>query len=156
MALENGADYALNPLDADFAEQVKKITGGVNVALEISGTGAGLISCLDCMARFGRVVLEGCTRDSNFTIDFYRKVHGAGVQIIGAHSTARPTVDSSPGLFTQRDDMNTILKLCAGGRVDMKGLVQAIYSPEECAEVYARLINDKAFPVCVQFDWGQL
>lgn len=101
MALKNGADYALNPLDKDFAEQVKKITdGGVNVALEVSGIGAGLISCLDCVARFGRVVLEGCTRNCDFTIDFYRKVHGAGVQIIGANSAARPSVDSSPGFFT--------------------------------------------------------
>ncbi len=124
MALKNGADYALNPLDKDFAEQVKKLTdGGVNVALEISGVGAGLISCLDCMARFGRVVLEGCTRNCDFTVDFYRKVHGCGVQIIGANSAARPSVDSSPGFFTQSDDIKSILKLCAGKRVDMKGLV---------------------------------
>lgn len=157
MALENGADYALNPLDEDFAQQVKKITnGGVNVALEISGVGAGLISCLDCMARFGRVVLEGCTRNSDFTIDFYRRVHGCGVQIIGANSAARPAVDSSPGLFTQRDDIQSILKLCAGKRVDMKSLVREIHSPEDCAEIYSRLVNDKNFPVCVQFDWSRL
>lgn len=157
MALENGADYALDPLNKDFAEQVKKITGGgVNVALEVSGIGAGLISCLDCMARFGRVVLEGCTRNSDFTIDFYRKVHGCGVQIIGANSAARPSVDSSPGFFTQRDDIKSILKLCAGKRVDMKRLVQEVHSPKDCTEVYTRLVNDKNFPVCVQFDWSSL
>lgn len=157
MALENGADYALNPLDKDFAEQVKKTTdGGVNVAFEISGVGSGLISCLECMAWFGRVVLEGCTRDSNFTIDFYRKVHGCGVQIIGANSAAKPSVDSSPGFFTQRDDIKSILKLCAGKRVDMKGLVQEIHSPKDCTKVYTRLVNDKNFSVCVQFYWTKL
>lgn len=157
MALANGADYTLNPLEEDFAEKVKKITdGGVNVALEVSGIGAGLINCLDCMTRFGRVVLEGCTRNSDFTIDFYRKVHGCGVQIIGANSAARPSVDSSPGLFTQRDDIKSILKLCEGKRVNMKSLVREVCSPKDCAEIYARLVNDKNFPVCVQFDWSRL
>ena len=121
--------------------------------MEISGVGSGLISCLECMGWFGRVVLEGCTRDSNFTIDFYRKVHGCGVQIIGANSAAKPSVDSSPGFFTQRDDIKSILKLCAGKRVDMKSLVQEVHSPKDCTEVYTRLVNDKDFPVCVQFDW---
>ncbi len=27
------------------------------------------------------------------------------------------------------------------------------YLPEECPEVYNRLISDKNFPVVVQFDW---
>lgn len=124
--------------------------------MEISGVGSGLISCLECMTWFGRVVLEGCTRDSNFTIDFYRKVHGCGVQIIGANSAAKPSVDSSPGFFTQRDDIKSILKLCAGKRVDMKSLVQEVHSPKDCTEVYTRLVNDKDFPVCVQFDWSRL
>ena len=64
-ALEIGADYAFNPYDSDFAEKVKEVTnGGANVALEITGIGAGLDGVLDCMAKFGRVALLGCTRDN--------------------------------------------------------------------------------------------
>lgn len=157
IALESGADYVLNPLNKDFSEQVKQITdGGVNVALEVSGVGAGLVSCLDCMAPFGRLALEGCTRNCDFTVDFYRRVHGCGVQIIGANSAARPKFESSANFFTIRDDIKSILKLCGGKRVDMKNLVKEIHSPEDCAEVYERLVNEKNFPVCVQFDWTKL
>ena len=74
-ALDCGADYALNPLAADFAERVKDIThGGANAAIEVTGVGAGLDETLDCMAKLGRVALLGCTRDKNFTIDYYRTV----------------------------------------------------------------------------------
>ena len=154
-ALKFGADYALDPFEADFAEKVKKLTdGGVNTAIEVTGLGSGLNQCLDCMARFGRIALLGCTRDKNFTVDYYRKVHGPGIQLIGAHTAARPNIESAPGYFTQRDDIKTILKLCAMGRIKLTDMVDAVYSPENCSEVYSRLINDKNFPVVAQFDWN--
>ena len=87
LALKAGADYALDPFAPDFAEQVKRLTGGgVKVAIEVTGNGKALDGVLDCMARFGRVALLGCTRNSDFTIDYYRKVHGPGVTLVGAHT----------------------------------------------------------------------
>jgi len=156
-ALKFGADYALDPFSEDFVETVKKITGsGVNTAIEVTGLGEGLNQCLDCMAKFGRIVLLGCTRDKNFTVDYYRKVHGPGITLIGAHTHARPSFESSPGYFTQRDDVNAILKLCAMNRITLKDMVDEVYSPNDCTQVYEQLINDKNFPVVVQFDWRKL
>lgn len=153
-ALRFGADYALDPFEVDFAEKIKKITdGGVNTAVEVTGLGSGLNQCLDCMAKSGRIALLGCTRDKNFTVDYYRKVHGPGIQLIGAHTSARPNVESSSGYFTQRDDIKTILRLSALGRVNLEHMVDEVYSPENCTEVYAELINNKNFPVVTQFDW---
>ena len=63
------------------------------------------------MAKFGRIALLGCTRDKNFTVDYYRKIHGPGIHIIGAHTDARPKIDSSSGMFNQRDDIKAILNL---------------------------------------------
>lgn len=156
-ALKFGADYALDPLDADFAKKAKEVTGGgANTAIEVTGLGIGLNQCLDCMARFGRVALLGCTRDKNFTVDYYRKVHGPGIKLIGAHTLARPESDSSAGHFTQRDDIKTLLKLCALKRISLKDTVDAVFSPEDCSEVYTRLINDRSFPVVSQFDWRKV
>ena len=99
-ALRFGADYAFDPFEKDFAKKVKEKTdGGVSTAIEVTGFGAGLNQCLDCMARFGRISLLGCTRNKNFTVDYYRKVHGPGIQLIGAHTLARPDFESSPGIF---------------------------------------------------------
>lgn len=157
IALKNGADYAFDPLCEGFAEEVKKVTGGgVNVAIEVTGVGAGFNEALDCMAKFGRVALLGCTRNSNFTVDYYKKIHAPGITVIGAHTLARPTTESHPGWFTHRDDIKAVLKLCAGGRLCLDNIIEETHSPEECPEVYNRLVSDKDFPIVVQFDWRRL
>ena len=61
-ALSAGADAALDPFAEDFADTAREITGGgARVGIEVTGFGAGLDGILDCMGRFGRVALLGCT-----------------------------------------------------------------------------------------------
>lgn len=157
MALKNGADYAFDSLCKDFADKVKDVTGGgANVAIEVTGVGDGFNEALDCMAKFGRVALLGCTRNSDFTVDYYKKIHAPGITVIGAHTLARPTTESSPGWFTHRDDIKSVFKLCGGGRLCLENIVGETHFPQECPEVYNRLIFDKDFPVVVQFDWREL
>lgn len=157
IALKNGADYALDPLAEGFADEVKRLTnGGANVAIEVTGVGAGLDEALDCMAKFGRVALLGCTRNSDFTIDYYKKVHAPGITLIGAHTGARPDRESHGGWFTHNDDIKALLKLCHGGRLTLDNLVEETHSPTECGDVYYRLATDKKFPIVVQYDWRLL
>ncbi len=154
-ALACGADYALDPYAPDFAGTVHRITGGgVNVAIEVTGVGAGLDGALDCMAKMGRVALLGCTRDSDFTIDYYRKVHGRGVSLIGAHTMARPSYESSEGLWTLRDDMEAMMRMISCDRLELRSMIDEIHTPDEAPEVYARLAVEKAFPIVV-FDWRE-
>lgn len=153
-ALAFGADYVLDPYAEDFANQAKALTGGgAKVCIEVTGVGAGLNGALDCMARFGRVALLGCTRESDFTVDYYKKVHGPGITLIGAHTNARPEQESYPGYFTTRDDMLALIRMIVGGRLDFKEMIREVHSPSECSEVYTRLAQGKNFPIVVQFDW---
>ena len=154
LALKSGADYAFDPLDEDFAAKVKAVTnGGVKTAIEVTGVDAGLNETLDCMAKLGRVALLGCTRKSVLAIDFYQKVHCPGITLIGAHTSARAKVESSRSNFTHSDDIRTVLNLSASRGLAMSELISEKHSPEGCVELYDRLVNDKAFPVGVQFDW---
>lgn len=156
-ALGCGADYALDPTAPGFAEEVKKLTGGgVNVAIEVSGVGAALNQVLDAMARFGRVALLGCTRNSDFTVDYYRKVHGPGITLLGANTYARPEKDSSEHFWTRSDDIRAFFRMVKGGRVDFSRLIGEIHAPQECPEVYSRLLTDRNFPIAVAFDWSRL
>ena len=168
MALELGADFVFDPLAPDFASQVKAVTesdrrthmgrkssNGANVAIEVTGNGAALNTVLDAVAPFARVALLGCTRDSNFTINYYRKVHAQGVSLIGAHTMARPDSESSGGWWTTRDDAKAFLKLLSLGRISLDGFVSETHSPVECAEVYRRLAVGGPFPA-VQFDWTRI
>ena len=167
-ALKLGADFAFDPTAPDFREKVLAAcpledrgiyrgahASGVKVAIEVTGLGAGLNNVLDVMAPMGRVALLGCTRDSNFTVDYYHKVHGRGIALFGAHTWARPANDSSAGLFTHRDDAQTFLKLLALGRLSVAGYVADVRSPADCCAVYAELAKGGAFPI-TQFDWRRL
>ncbi len=156
-ALKMGADYALDPTDADFSGNVKQLTdGGVNVCIEVTGLGIGLIQALDCMKRMGRVALLGCTRSSKFEIDYYGKVHGRGISLIGAHTMARPKNESAAGLWTDADDLKAVLNLIKGNRLNFKDMISEIHSPSDAQTVYDRLVREKNFPVGVLFDWKKI
>ncbi len=155
-ALTCGADFAFDPYDKDFSGKVKRITeGGADVGIEVTGIGAGLDGILDCMARYGRVALLGCTRNSEFTIDYYRKVHGPGITLIGAHTMARPDKESYPGWWSQQDDIHTLKQLTKLGRIALSRIVDETHSPDEAHEIYTRLAVQNTFPV-IQFDWRTL
>lgn len=154
-ALNMGADYALDPMDKDFSKTVNELSGGgVNVCIEVTGLGVGLIQALDCMKEMGRVALLGCTRSSKFEIDYYGKVHGRGISLIGAHTKARPKLESSAGLWTDADDISAVLSLIKGKRLNFADMICEIHSPKDAQKVYQRLINEKSFPIGVLFDWN--
>lgn len=153
-ALKFGADYAFDPFEVGFAEKVREVTGGgVNIAIEVTGNGGGLNGALDCMKKFGRVALLGCTRHSDFNVDYYKKVHGPGITLIGAHTLARPDFESYPGYWTTHDDVMAIQRLIVYGRLKLETLIDEVHSPAEAPEIYARLAEEKSFPL-VQFDWS--
>lgn len=157
LALRLGADHALDPTEDGFADRVRAISGGgVNVCIEVTGLGAGLIQALDCMKKMGRVALLGCTRSSKFEIDYYAKVHGRGVSLIGAHTNARPELESSAGLWTHEDDIKAMLSLVKGKRINVRDMILEVHSPEEAGEVYKRLVEEKNFPTGVLFDWSRI
>ena len=156
-ALRMGADFALDPTQDCFCDEVLKISGGgVNVCIEVTGLGVGLIQALDCMQKMGRIALLGCTRSSKFEIDYYGKVHGRGISLIGAHTIARPKSESSAGLWTDEDDIKAVLNLIKGKRLNFKDMICEIHSPSEAQSIYERLANEKNFPIGVIFDWRNI
>ncbi len=153
-ALALGADFAFDPSVPDFGERVKAVTdGGAKVVVEVTGVDRALDNALDATACFGRVALLGCTRHSNFAIDYYRKVHGRGVTLVGAHTMARPKNDSSGGWWTERDDAVAFLRLLALGRLSLAGFTDEVHPVSDAPAVYARLAAGGPFPA-VQFAWN--
>lgn len=81
-------------------------------------------------------------------------VYGRGISLIGAHTMARPKIESSAGLWTDMDDLKAILNLVKGKRLNFKDMICEIHSPKEANEIYNRLANEKSFPIGVLFDWS--
>ena len=152
-ALALDDDLTFGPSTPNFGERVKAVTdGGAKVVVEVTGVDKALDNALDATARFGRVALLGCTRHSNFAIDYYRKVHGRGVTLIGAHTMARPSFDSSSGWWCERDDGLAFLRLLSLGRLSMAGFTQEVHPVSDAPAVYTRLAAGGPFPA-VQVDW---
>lgn len=155
LALRLGADYALDPADEHFVDQVKRITKGkgVNACVEVTGVSAAMKQALECASTQGRISLLGCTRVSDCGIDYYTQVHRPGVKLIGAHNFIRPKFESYPHHWTHHDDCRAILDMIATKRVDVKSIISRVVKPEAAPEIYTELCNDKNFPMGTVFDW---
>lgn len=156
LAQKMGADYVLDPGDENYKGRIMEITSGkgVNSAIEVTGNPQALTQCLKCTARFGRVILLGCTRQLT-QIDFYNDVHRPGIELIGAHSGARNRLESSFGNWTEMDDCRTIISYLSKGALDFHDLISEVHSPADAHEVYARLCKNQ-FPIGVLFDWNRI
>lgn len=158
LALKLGADYALDPTDPDYVNKVKELTGGkgVNAIVEVTGVMVALQQALEVSSYMGRISLLGCTRIPDGNINYYQQVHRPGVKLIGAHNMVRPKVESYPGHWTMHDDCACILELLRAKRIEAAPIISEVHSPHDAAEVYARLANDRNFPLGVLFDWSQI
>ena len=158
LALTLGADAAFDPSESDYEQRVKAMTfsgKGVETAIEVTGNPKALRATLHCTAKFGRVLLLGCTRTMT-EVDFYHDVHWPGIELIGAHSGARPTAQSFRNAYTEMDDCRVTLKYLSAGRLSFRPVIHEVVSPAEAPEVYARLAEQRNFPVGVLFDWSRL
>ena len=153
MAKALGADIALDPSEPGYSERVKELTkGGANAVIEVTGNPLALKQSLVCTAKFGRVLLLGCTRTMT-EVDFYHDVHQPGIELIGAHSGARPALESHSGFYTEMDDCRVTLDYLSGGRLNFKPMIGELHSPDDAHEVYSRLAEGKNFPIGVIFKW---
>ena len=153
MALRLGADVALDPSEPGHIDQIKKLTnGGANAVIEVTGNPMALKQALSCTARFGRVILLGCTRAMT-QVDFYHDVHQPGIELIGAHSGARPRQESHSGFYTEMDDCRVTLAYLSAGRLDFTPMIGEIHSPDDAHDIYLKLAEGRDFPIGVVFRW---
>ncbi len=155
LALQMGADVALDPAAPDFYDQIKAWTdgSGPDGVVEVTGYIPALQQALEYIAFEGRISLLGCTRVSDQTIDFYQYVHRRGVKLLGAHTCARPMLESRPGEWTQRDDIRTFFRYLKTGRLQVAPLRTRMVSPRDCGAVYHELGSVKNPPFGNVFDW---
>ena len=156
IALQTGADAAFSPDDPTLKEQILTLTRNskCDCVVEVTGNPQALIQGLELTADFGRVALVGCSRTPTENVDFYNLVHRPGINIIGAHNMARPRHDARPGVWTMKQDMATLLRYMAAGRLNAKALFTMKSDPREAPEIYDRLYRRDPNLLGVIFDWN--
>lgn len=158
LALDLGADYAFDPSDKDFVQNVMEVTKGkgINGCVEVTGVSAAMNQALECASWMGRISLLGCTRVSDNAVDYYRQVHRPGIKLIGAHNFVRPKTESYPHHWTHHDDCRAILDMISSGRIQVKPIISRVVSPYEAPRIYDELCNEKKFPIGTVFDWRDI
>ena len=158
LALQLGADYALDPSDEHFVDRVKEITKGkgVKATVEVTGVSVAMKQALECASWQGRISLLGCTRVSDCAIDYYQQVHRPGIKLIGAHNFVRPKFESYPHHWTHHDDCRAILDMISTNRIKVKPIVSRVVKPKTAPEIYKELCENKDFPMGTVFDWRSL
>ncbi len=146
-ACEYGADKALDPRDDAFASYVREIVGHMEtkghdapqVVIEATGFPEVIQEAFQVAGSMARVVLLGSSRGVTPKVDFYRDVHKKGLTLLGAHASTVPTHESSAGMWTWRDNVETALRLIEHGRLDVAPLVTDRLPAHKAPEIFGRI-----------------
>ena len=142
LAARIGADDVIvsnGDLARDLCEKLG--SDGANVVIEATGAPALVVTALQLAAAGGRVILLGSTRGDTERVNFYRDVHKRGIHVIGAHESARPQHEDSPGYWTKRREQEVCLELLARGRVNVAPLISHRYDWRDFPKAYERLAD---------------
>ena len=146
-ACEYGADRALDPRDDAFADHVREIVGHMEakahdapqVIIEATGFPEVIQEAFHVAGPMARVVLLGSSRGVTPEVDFYRDVHKKGLTLLGAHASTVPNHESAAGLWTWRDNVETVLRLMEHGRLDVAPLITDRLPAHKAPEVFGRI-----------------
>lgn len=143
LALECGADFALNPKDADFENKLSEATKGKgpSVVIEATGSPEPVNTAFKLAGWCGRVILLASTRGETKSVNFYQDVHKKGLSIIGAHNAVRPNHDSSAAFWTSVDDCRLTLSLLAHKRLMVDKLITHRFNSVQAEEAYKLLMD---------------
>lgn len=112
-----------------------------SVVIEVTGNPRAILDAMRICRPTGRVILLGSSRGITHQVDFYSLVHRKGLVLLGAHDWVRPAVNSFPGWWTWKDDMNTVMQLMLAGRLKTKELIAARVPWDETPGMYAKLLS---------------
>src|SRR6476469_148922 len=134
-ALEFGADFAFDPADPHFGEQIVAVTGGggLDVAYDMAGVGAVRDQALRCLGRDGRLVLVGLTPEP-LTVPNSIGLSVRGQRILGHYG-------SSPGAVER------LIELIHYGRLDLSRSISGTLSLAEAPDAVKALSGKQGNPI---------
>lgn len=145
---DGGADSFVAISDGGDIDQI-----GADVVIEAVGMPNAIVTALRCSRDGGRVVLLGSARGLSRDVDIDTEIQRRCLTVVGAHITAMPDEEVSPGRWTYRQEGRLFLDLLAAGRLKLEPLVTWLATPDQCNAVYEVLAKGGKDQVAVVFDW---
>ncbi len=125
-----------------------------DVVIEAVGTPQAVVQSLQCAVPGGRVILLGSSRGIGRAVDFKSLAQDRRIDVIGAHISAMPDGESSPGRWTYRQEGELFLRLLEDRRISVSDLVTWRADPSECNHVFEVLAAGGANHVGIVFQWS--
>ena len=141
LAEEYGADLTLNPYECDAGLEIKKRFGGVDVAIDTSGSYRALHQAIRATSYGGTIVpvswYHGEARGLNLGEEWH---FNRQIMVSGARVESEPYRDYPR--WDRKRVYDTVIELFRRGAITSRGLLQPIVKFDEAAEAY-RMIDEK-------------
>ncbi len=161
IAARCGADACFDPAAGPLTGPILDEQGGTLVSeagpavvIEATGSPEVVNEAFALAGHHARVVLLASTRGTT-EANFYRDIHRKGLIVLGAHANVRPPTDSSPGYWTLGDDTQTVLRLLAGSRLQVRPLTSEVFAWEEAPRAYQQLASWKKDALGMILRWSE-
>jgi 2-desacetyl-2-hydroxyethyl bacteriochlorophyllide A dehydrogenase len=156
MAERFGASRVLDVSQGSVAERIRQGTHGqgADVAIELSGSYAGLHEAVRATAVGGRVVAAGFYQGSASGLDLGEEFHHNRISIVASQIGGVP--GGLAGRWTSERLHAVVMQLIGDGRVDVASLVSSVVPVAEAASAY-RMLDEgpaKALQVVLDFRGG--
>jgi len=128
-AMHFGATGTINTKTSNIQEEAMKITGGngFDTCVEACGLSVTFLSCIDCVAFAGNIILIGNgKKETTFLHSIFLKKE---LNVYGSrNSYAR--------------DFQAVIDLIASGKVNVLDMVSAVYPIDKADEAFKALVNN--------------
>jgi len=154
VALEHGADIAVNPVDRDPVQAVEEASSGrmADIVYDVTGNQEFIPQALRLLKPRGKLVILGSPRGP-VEVDFHNEVHSKGLRIIGAHNSMHAPVETPYNQWTLARDLDLFFSFIRKGRLDVEGLTSHILPWREAPKAYEMLHRNREDTVCISLDW---
>ena len=147
VALENGADAALDPTTEDVGLRIKELTGkrGADVIIETSGSYAALQACIRGVAYNGNISVVGWYHECHGVLDLGREAHFNQPNILISRACSEPNREYPRWDFKRICD--TCWEMLAKGLIKCENIVYPVVPLEESAAAYMEIEQNPAHSV---------
>lgn len=129
LAAEYGADGVIDTKQKDLTEETGRITrgNGFDVCIEACGLPETFLSCIDCVAFAGKIILIGNgKRDTTFNHSILLKKE---INLFGSRNS-------------YAKDFTALIELVSQGKADVMKMVSAVYPLARAAEAFEALAHN--------------
>lgn len=145
IALENGADYAFDPITQDVGLEVKKLTGklGADVAIETSGTYPGMQTALRAVAYGGRIAVVGWYNKCHGNFNLGLEAHMNNATIFFSRACSEPNPDYPRWNWKRLNE--ECWRLLSTGALKCENIIDPIVSFDEACETYLDVVDQNPY-----------